>query len=88
MCIALPLQAIAKIYSVWENRLCLTVWNTSKIWKVKSGFIQKKKKQLKTTKSLQVSFQTHSCETQEHLLKYDWQSSEIYHIQEALFRFA
>lgn len=45
-------------------------------------------KKKKTTNSLQVSFQTHSCETQEHLLKYNWQSGEICHIQQALFRFA
>lgn len=42
---ALPSHAIAEIYSVWENHLCLTVWNTNKIWKVKSGFIKKPKKQ-------------------------------------------
>lgn len=37
------LQASAKRCSVCANHLCLTVWNTKRIWKVKSGFIKKKK---------------------------------------------
>lgn len=54
----------------------------SEVW-----FFKKKWKKTNQTNSLQISFQTHSCETHEHLLKYDWQSDEICYIQQP-FRFA